>query len=194
MKIVMATNNSGKVSELRDLLNIPEFDVVSLKEAGFCVEVSEDGNTFMENAIKKAVETAKITNMAAIGDDSGLCVNSLDGAPGIYSARWAGENATQDELIGKLLTALSDKDDRTAFFVCAIALATPDGKVLTAEGRCDGVILRRQSGEGGFGYDPVFYVPSENKTFADMSKSEKNKLSHRANAIIALKEKLKNYI
>ena len=133
MRLIMATNNQGKVKELSALLN-SDFEVLTLKEAGFEIEVEEDGKTFTENAVKKALETYKITKTPSIGDDSGLCVEALSGAPGIYSARWAGEGATQDELISKLHKELSGKDNKKAKFVSVIALAFSEIDIVVAEG------------------------------------------------------------
>ena len=190
MRLIMATNNKGKVKELSALLS-SDFEVLTLKEAGFEIEVEEDGKTFTENAVKKALETYKITKVPSIGDDSGLCVEALDGAPGIYSARWAGEGASQDELIGKLHKELSGKENKKAKFVSVIALAFSEDDIVIAEGECQGEIIDEKRGEGGFGYDPVFYVPSLGKTFSELSLEDKNKISHRANALFALCDKLK---
>ncbi len=191
MRLIMATNNAGKVKELSALLN-SDFEVLTLKEAGYEIEVEEDGKTFTENAVKKALETYKITKTPSIGDDSGLCVEALSGAPGIYSARWAGEGASQDELIGKLHRELSGKENKKAKFVSVIALAFSEDDIVIAEGECLGEIIDEKRGEGGFGYDPVFYVPSLGKTFSELSLEEKNKISHRANALFALCDKLKS--
>ena len=190
MRLIMATNNQGKVKELSALLS-SDFEVLTLKEAGFEIEVEEDGKTFTENAVKKALETYKITKTPSIGDDSGLCVEVLSGAPGIYSARWAGEGATQDELIAKLHSELSGKENRKAKFVSVIALAFSEDDIVIAEGECQGEIIDDKRGEGGFGYDPVFYVSSLGKTFSELSVEDKNKISHRANALFALCDKLK---
>lgn len=191
MKLLMATNNSGKVTELTKLLDIEGLNVVSLRDEGFKIEVEEDGKTFAENALKKALETHKITKMPTIADDSGLCVDALSGAPGIYSARWAGEGATGEMMIAKLLSELGDEKARGAEFRCSIALVFSEDDIVTAQGVCRGEILTAPRGSDGFGYDPVFFVPEEGKTFAEMTTAEKNKLSHRALAIAALKEKLK---
>ena len=190
MRLIMATNNQGKVKELSALLS-SDFEVLTLKEAGFEIEVEEDGKTFTENAVKKALETYKITKTPSIGDDSGLCVEALSGAPGIYSARWAGEGATQDELIAKLHSELSGKENKKAKFISVIALAFSEDDIVIAEGECQGEIIDDKRGEGGFGYDPVFYVPSLGKTFSELSVEDKNKISHRANALFALCDKLK---
>ncbi len=190
MKLIMATNNQGKVLELSSYLG-NNFEVMTLKDAGYEIEVEEDGKTFRENAIKKALETYKVTKIPSIGDDSGLCVDALSGAPGIYSARWAGEGATQDMLINKLWSELSGKDLKTAKFVSVVALAFSQEDILIAEGECKGIIIDEKRGNGGFGYDPVFFVESLGKTFSELSLEEKNKISHRANALFNLCEKLK---
>ena len=189
MRLIMATNNQGKVRELSALLS-SDFEVLTLKEAGFEIEVEEDGKTFTENAVKKALETYKITKTPSIGDDSGLCVEALSGAPGIYSARWAGEGASQDALISKLHSELLEKENKKAKFVSVIALAFSEDDIVVAQGECAGEIIDDKRGDGGFGYDPVFYVPSLGKTFSELSVEEKNKISHRANALNALLEKL----
>lgn len=190
MKLIMATNNQGKVLELSSYLG-ESFEVMTLKDAGYEIEVEEDGATFLENAVKKAVETYKITKTPSVADDSGLCVDALSGAPGIYSARWAGEGATQDMLIEKLWSELSGKDQKTAKFKSVVALAFSEDDVVIAEGECPGIIIDEKRGQGGFGYDPVFFVESLGKTFSELSLEEKNKISHRANALFNLCEKLK---
>lgn len=190
MNILMSTNNPGKVAELSELLAMPSVRVLTLAEAGLELEVTEDGKTFAENAIKKAVEAYRASGIPAIGDDSGLSVKALSGRPGIYSARWAGEGATGSELIKKLFSELGEEKDREACFTCALALALSKDEVILAEGVCPGVIAYSPSGDGGFGYDPVFYVPEKGKTFAEMSREEKNEISHRARAIKELKKKL----
>lgn len=191
MKLLMATNNKGKARELSAMLNSDKISVMTLSEAGYSIEVDEDGKTFAENARKKAVETYKKTHIPSIGDDSGLCVKALSGRPGIYSARWAGEGATGKQMIEKLFSELGDAPDREAEFRCAVALAFSEDDVIEAEGICRGVIADEEEGDGGFGYDPVFYVPERGKTFASMTAEEKNEISHRAVAIRALSEKLK---
>lgn len=192
MNILMATNNKGKVKELSALLDEPGLYFMTLEEAGYKVEVIEDGKTFEENALKKAIETYRITGMPSIADDSGLCVDALDGAPGIYSARWAGEKAPGEALIKKLLSELKDNENRGAEFVCSIALVFSETDIITASGKCRGQIAKEPHGNGGFGYDPVFYVPKTGKTFAEMTKEEKNLISHRAMAVAELKKKLES--
>lgn len=190
MKLLMATNNSGKVTELLDLLDMPGVTAVTLGEAGYRIEVTEDGKTFAQNAFKKAMETHRITGMVTVADDSGLCVKALSGAPGIYSARWAGEGATGEDMVKKLLGEMRGIADREAEFVSSVVMVFSENDYIIAEGRCRGVIAEKPSGKGGFGYDPVFYVPEKGKTFAEMSAAEKNEISHRAEAIRDLKRKL----
>lgn len=190
MKLLMATNNPGKVRELLELLDMPDVTAVTLSEAGYKIEVTEDGTTFSENAFKKAMETHRITGMTTVADDSGLCVDALSGAPGIYSARWAGEGATGDDMVKKLLSEMEGVTDRGAEFRSSIVMVFSENDYITAEGKCRGVIANEPRGKGGFGYDPVFYVPQKGKTFAEMSTEEKNEISHRALAIRDLKRKL----
>lgn len=185
---LLASNNAGKLREFREIFT--EDTILSLKDVSLEIEVEEDGTTFEENAVKKALEVAKISGMTAIADDSGLCVDALDGAPGVYSARYAGEDATDRERIEKLLEELKDKTDRTARFVSVVALCTPDGETVTAYGECEGTILYEPLGDGGFGYDPVFHVKEFDKTFGQLTGEEKNSISHRGRAIRKLKEKL----
>lgn len=186
---LLASNNAGKLREFREIFT--EDTILSLKDVSLEIEVEEDGTTFEENAIKKASEIAKLTGMTAIADDSGLCVDAMGGAPGVYSARYAGEDATDRQRIKKLLEEMKDKENRKAKFVSVVALCTPQGKTVTALGECEGEILHEALGEGGFGYDPVFYVQEFDKTFGQLTGEEKNSISHRGRAIRALKEKLK---
>ena len=185
---LLASNNAGKLREFREIFS--EDTILSLKEVSLEIEVEEDGTTFEENAIKKAREIAKISGMTAIADDSGLCVDALDGAPGVYSARYAGEDATDRQRIEKLLKEMKNLSNRTARFVSVVALCTPDGEIVTACGECEGEILQEALGEGGFGYDPVFYVKEFDQTFGQITGEEKNSISHRGRAIRALKKKL----
>jgi len=151
--------------------------------------VVEDGDTFEANAVKKAREAARAAGCDALADDSGLCVAALDGAPGVYSARYAGEHATDEENNAKLLAALDGVEDRRAKFVSVVALASGDA-VTTARGEVEGVIAHAPSGSGGFGYDPLFFVPELGQTFAEIPAEVKNTLSHRARALAALRDKL----
>ena len=143
----------------------------------------EDGETFDDNAYKKAAFTARVLGYPALADDSGLCVAALDGAPGVYSARYAGEEATDADNVAKLLDAMEDKEDRKASFQCVISIAVPTGAALTYEGRCDGILTREPAGDNGFGYDPLFFFPEFDKTFAQLSMEEKAKVSHRGKAL-----------
>ena len=188
MKIIAATSNKGKIREIKKIFS--EFEIISMKEAGIDIEIEENGKTFEENALIKARTVAKLTNSIALSDDSGLCVDALSGAPGIYSARYAGENATDEERVKKLLSVLENEENRTAKFISAVALVYPDGKELTALGEVFGKIGYSPSGENGFGYDPVFISDELGKTFADASDDEKNSISHRKRALSNLYEKM----
>ncbi len=181
--IVLATRNKGKVEEFQQMLAGYPVDLKCLSDFGPIPEVEEDGQTFDDNAYKKALFTAKVLGIPAIADDSGLVVEALDGAPGVYSARYAGENATDRENIDKLLHEMAGETNRRAAFQCVISIAVPSGPALTYEGRCEGVISTEITGEGGFGYDPVFYHPGLGKNFAQCSMEEKNKVSHRGQAL-----------
>lgn len=200
MRVVIATRNRKKLEELKRLLLGSEAnsldrggEILCLEDFPYVPEVVEDGATFEENAIKKALEVAKATGLPAISDDSGLVVEALGGAPGIYSARYAGEPSDDRRNIEKLLRELEDvpPEKRQAYFECVIAFATPDGIVKTFRGRIDGIITEKPRGEGGFGYDPVFQPEGLNRTFAEVSKEEKDSMSHRMKAIRLLKEYLK---
>lgn len=190
MKLIAATNNSGKVKEIRQILGGFGAEIISLKEAGIELEAEENGATFEENALIKARAAAEITHRPVIADDSGLCVDALGGAPGIYSARYAGEDADDEARINKLLAELSgvEKEKRTAHFVSAAALVLPDGREFTARGTADGYIAESPCGNGGFGYDPVFVCAHTNKTYALMSAEEKNAVSHRFKALEAMRD------
>lgn len=194
MKVVLASQNEHKIGELQALLSkhIPTIQVLSLSDVGFEGEIVEDGQSFAENALIKA-RAAASTGYVGIGDDSGLAVRALGGAPGIYSARYAGEHGNDKANNALLLKNLADKSDRYAEFVCAIACVFPDGREdIVVEGRTGGIIIDEYRGEGGFGYDPLFYYEEFGKTFAQMSAEEKNSISHRGKAIEALASKLKN--
>ncbi|WP_034629629.1 XTP/dITP diphosphatase [Desulfotruncus alcoholivorax] len=185
MKIVLATHNEGKVRELRQLLSGSGFEVVSLANYPDVPEVVEDGGTFEANAIKKAVETAAAVGEISLADDSGLEVDYLDKAPGVHSARFAGPERDDNANNQKLLQLLKGvpREKRTARFRCVIAVATPGGKVATVEGSCEGIIETQPSGNGGFGYDPLFLVPEYGKTFAELDAETKNAISHRGRAL-----------
>jgi len=158
-EIVLATGNKGKIREFSGLLEGVFGRIISLNDLESPPEVVEDGATFRENALKKARAIAAYSGKPALADDSGLAVDALGGSPGVYSARYAGEGATDRDNIAKLLTELGGVENRSASFVCVLALVYPDGKEITAEGTCEGVILTEPRGEGGFGYDPVFFLP-----------------------------------
>lgn len=190
---MLATGNPGKVAELRDLLarhlDQTHFSLLTPRDWPTPLpEVAETGATFAENARLKADTLAQVTGLPALADDSGLCVDALDGAPGLYSARWAGAGASDADRNAKLLLALADVPPkrRTARFVCAAALAIPDSGIWTAEGICEGVILNALRGANGFGYDPLFLLPTVGRTMAELTAEEKNHLSHRALAVRAL--------
>ena len=186
--LVIATKNRGKITEIRDLLTRFAVKLKSLDDFGPIPEVVEDGETFDENAYKKASFTAKILGIPALADDSGLMVEALDGAPGVLSARYAGEKATDEQRIAKLLKALKGKANRKAAFECVLSIAVPSGPALTYEARCEGLIAEQPAGENGFGYDPIFIYPPMNKTFAQMTLKEKSQVSHRGKALNELKQ------
>ena len=185
-KLVVATSNPGKLKEMEEYLTGLDWQLV-LKPAD--LEIEETGKTFVENAILKASSVAKALGEWSIADDSGLAVDALDGAPGIYSARYAD---TDSDRIARLIKELAHTTNRKAQFVCAIALARPDGSIaLQTEGVCHGEILQETRGSGGFGYDPIFYVPSQQQTFAEMSSETKNQVSHRGLAFAQLLPQIK---
>ncbi|MYD62166.1 MAG: XTP/dITP diphosphatase [Gemmatimonadetes bacterium] len=185
--LILATRNQGKRREIQDMLG-SEIQVVSLDAFPNAPEVIEDGETFEANAIKKAREIAKYTGLPALADDSGLVVDALNGAPGVYSARYAGEDATDETNNAKLVENLRGipASHRTAHFCCAMALATPDGRVQTTEATWKGRILTTPRGENGFGYDPLFFIPTHNCTSAELSSGKKNRISHRGQALRAI--------
>ena len=192
MELVLATHNKGKVRELAELLAGSGFKVLSLHDYPELPEVEEDGDTFEANAIKKAQQTATATGKLALADDSGLAVDHLNGAPGVHSARFAGPARDDAENNRKLLQLLDGVPaaKRTARFCCVVAVATPDGRVKTAQGTCAGVIGTEPVGDSGFGYDPLFYVPEYDQTFGQLDLSIKNKISHRGRAFAAAKDVL----
>lgn len=192
MEIVIASNNKGKVAEIKDILKDLNMEIYSLKDKGIDIEIEETGETFEENAFIKAEEIFKLTNSIVVADDSGLEVDALNGEPGVYSARYAGENATDKETYEKLLQVMEDvpDDKRTARFVSVVAVILPDGTKKSLRGECVGTIIREPKGEGGFGYDPVFFVPEFGKTFSELTLEEKNRVSHRGKAFLKLKDYL----
>lgn len=187
ISLVIASRNSGKTAEIRELLAGFPIRIKNLNDFGPIPEVVEDGKTFEENAYKKASVTARILGLPALADDSGLVVEALGGAPGVLSARYAGENATDADRCAKLLAELEGQTDRRAAFECVISIAVPTGPALTYEARCEGLIAGNPIGHNGFGYDPVFYFPPSKKTFAELSRDEKNRISHRGKALAELK-------
>ncbi|MCI8550757.1 MAG: XTP/dITP diphosphatase [Lachnospiraceae bacterium] len=192
-KIIFATSNEGKMKEIRMILADLGLEIQSMKEAGLCADIVEDGATFEENACIKASTIQKLSGEIVLADDSGLEVDYLGGAPGIYSARYMGEDTSyeiKNQAIMDKLAGVKDTE-RGARFVCAIAAAFPDGEVLTAYGAVEGQISRKSAGEGGFGYDPIFYLPERGLTTAELSPEEKNEISHRGKALRAMKEKLR---
>ena len=181
--LVIATGNPGKAAEIKDLLAGFPIDIRSLKDFGPIPAVIEDGLTFDENAYKKASFTARVLGLPALADDSGLSVEALDGAPGVFSARFAGEDADDEQRRQKLLEEMRGETNRKATFECVISIAVPDGPALTYEARCEGLLTEEPLGENGFGYDPVFYYPPLKKTFAQLTREEKSRVSHRGLAL-----------
>lgn len=193
-RIVLATNNQGKVKELHDLLSNAGLEIISQKEFNV-PDIDETGLSFIENAIIKARHTAQLTGLPAIADDSGLVVNALNGAPGIYSARYAGEHGNDKKNIQKLLHDLQNIADeqRTAYFYCALVLIryATDPTPIICLGKWHGTLLHHEQGCGGFGYDPIFYLPELNCTAAELTREQKNQLSHRGQALKQLLAQLK---
>jgi len=181
-EIVLATGNKGKVKEFEGLLHGIAGRIIGLDDLESPPEVVEDGETFVDNALKKARTIAKFSGKPALADDSGLAVDALGGKPGVYSARYSGEGATDEKNIDKLLRELGDTEHRSARFVCSLALVSPGGEETVVSGECEGVILTGRRGSGGFGYDPVFYLPEYGKTMAEIPADLKNRISHRARA------------
>ena len=195
-KIVFATGNQGKLREVKKILADLNVDIVSMKEEGIQIDVDENGATFAENAQIKATAIGAHTDAIVLADDSGLVIDALNGEPGIYSARYMGEDTSyrikNQNLIDRLEGVPDEK--RTARFVCAIAAALPDGTVLHTEGTIEGIIGYEERGENGFGYDPIFYVPKLGKTTAELTDDEKNAISHRGSALEKMKVLLQEYI
>ena len=192
MRIIIATGNKDKVREINEILKGTEFDAVSMKEIGIDPDIVEDADSFEGNALIKARTVHELTKEYVMADDSGLCIDALNGAPGIYSARFCGEDSTYEEKFKKIFEMLKDvpEEKRTAQFVCAIAVVRPDGSSFTVRGECHGVLHEKPMGENGFGYDPIFYVPEFGMTTAQMSKEQKNMISHRGKALRAMVDKL----
>lgn len=192
-KVVLATRNQGKVKEFNRLFADYGWEGISLAQFESVPEVVEDGDTFEANALKKAIEISTYLQLPALGDDSGLEVDALDGRPGVYSARYAGEEATDEQNWRKLLQELEavPMEQRTARFRCTLALVIPGEEPIIANGACEGLIAREPKGTNGFGYDPVFYIPELGKRMAELLPEEKNRISHRAKAMQKLLEMLK---
>ncbi|PKN38370.1 MAG: non-canonical purine NTP pyrophosphatase [Deltaproteobacteria bacterium HGW-Deltaproteobacteria-2] len=192
MKIVFASGNEGKVKEIKEMLEGMGIELVSLKAYANVPEIVEDGSTFLENALKKARIISEFTNETVLADDSGLRVDELGGQPGIYSARYAGEKATDDDNIDLLLERLKNipQEKRTAFFCCALVLYRTDGSYDSFESKWQGLIIDERRGKNGFGYDPVFFVSDLKKTAAELPPEIKNKVSHRGQAFAQLRRKL----
>ncbi len=192
--LILATRNEGKVSEFQELLSGFEIQIKSLKDFGPIPPVEEDGKTFEDNAYKKAYFTAKVLGFPTFADDSGLTVEALGGVPGVHSARYAGEGATDEGNNLKLLEAMKGVANRKATFNCVIAIAVPSGPALTYEGLCHGEIAHELKGKNGFGYDPIFYYPPLKKTFAQLSAEEKNQVSHRGKAMAELRKEFEKVL
>ncbi|WP_295239028.1 XTP/dITP diphosphatase [Veillonella sp.] len=193
MKIVVATHNKGKLREFKAALEPLGIEAVSIADVVTVPEPEETGTTFLENARIKAQYYMKASQLPCLADDSGLAVDALDGAPGVYSARYAGEACDDEANNAKLIQALQAVpfEKRTARYVCELVLAYPDGREVTATGYCEGLIQDTSEGEGGFGYDPYFYVPQFQQTMAQISLTQKNAISHRGLALQSLLSKLK---
>lgn len=193
-RIIFATGNSGKMKEIREILSDLNVEVVSMKEAGITADIVEDGATFEENAVIKARAIMEITNEIVLADDSGLEIDYLNKEPGIYSARYMGEDTSYRIKNKNLIDRLEGVPDakRTARFVCAVAAAFPGGEVVTVRGTIEGIIGYEERGENGFGYDPIFYVPEYGCSTAELPLEEKNKISHRGKALRKMKKELKS--
>ena len=194
MKFVLATHNPGKLREMSDILSHVGVEVVRPADVGVTGEGEETGTTFAENAMLKAKAICAASGLPAIADDSGLCVDALNGGPGVYSARYGGEGLDDRGRYMLLLNSMRGQTTRAAHFSCAIACAFPNGDTLTAEGRCDGAIAFAPLGEGGFGYDPVFLVPEKGKTFGQLTAEEKSQISHRGKALREFSTQLETYL
>ena len=192
MKVFIATGNKKKIDEIKPLLK--DFEVLSIADGINIPEVEENSDTFEGNSQKKALEIAKFLNMVAIADDSGLMVDALEGEPGVYSARYAGENANDSDNNKKLIQNLKDIGNRKAKFVSVISIAKPNGEVHSFRGEVEGIILDEARGNSGFGYDPYFYYVAYGKTFAELELSEKNAISHRARALSKMKKEIKDIL
>ena len=193
-KFVLATHNPGKLREMGAILSGLGVEVVSPADLGLTVDVEETGSTFSENAMLKAKAVCAEAGIPAIADDSGICVDALNGGPGVYSARYGGEGLDDAGRCALLLSSMRGQTTRAAHFTCAIACAFPNGDTLTAEGRCDGAIAFALMGKDGFGYDPIFFYPPKAKTFAQLTAEEKSAVSHRGKALAVFAEHLRAYL
>ncbi|NLW91675.1 MAG: XTP/dITP diphosphatase [Syntrophomonadaceae bacterium] len=195
-RLLLATRNQHKKQELQAMLADLSIEILTLDDIAGLPKVDEDGATFAENASKKARQNAALSGMVCLADDSGLTVDVLDGRPGVYSARFAGPGANDDENNEKLLELMEavPDDRRTASFVCAIAVANPQGKVSVVEGSCPGRIIRERAGTGGFGYDPLFVPDGYTATFAELEPEEKNRISHRGRALALARTLIEKYL
>ena len=188
-RILFATGNHGKMKEIKMIFSDMDVELLSLEDAGIEIDIEENGASFEENAILKAKAIAAIRNEVVLADDSGLVIDALNGEPGIFSARYMGENTSYHNNLMQRLDEKNEKD-RTAHFVCAIAAVFPNGEVAVTRGSMDGVIAHEEAGENGFGYDPIFYLPEYNCTAAQLSADQKNRISHRGKALIEMKKVL----
>lgn len=186
--LVIATGNKGKAVEIEALLKNFPINIKNLGDFGPIPSVVEDGTTFDENAYKKSSFTARILGFPALADDSGLEVEALGGAPGVYSARYGDENSTDEDRYRKLLKEMEGKANRKAAFVCVVSIAVPSGPALTYEARCEGLVTESPAGSNGFGYDPIFYYPPLKKTFAQMTREEKSEVSHRGKVLREIRD------
>jgi XTP/dITP diphosphohydrolase len=189
-EVILASRNAGKIEEFKILLRGLVKKICTLCELSSVSNIIENGITYSENALKKARHISILTNQICLADDSGLEVEALKGRPGILSSRFAGDRSSDEENIAKLLSQLVDKPNRKARFVCSLALVFPERREVIAEGKCEGIILHKPRGIGGFGYDPVFFLSELNKTMAELTLDEKNQISHRARAVRELKRRL----
>ena len=192
MKVIAATKNKDKIREMAEILSPLGIEIVPQTDAGIVLDVEETGDTFEKNALIKARAVRMVSDYPVLADDSGLCVECLGGAPGVRSARYAGENATDEDKINKLLSEIGENENRNARFVTSVAFITADGREITAEGEVRGYITNTPSGNNGFGYDPVFCSTELRKTFADATDEEKNSVSHRSRALHNLYDKIKD--
>ncbi len=194
VRLVLASKNAKKLVEMNDILSHLGIRVCSESEVGVDIEVEETGSTFEENSLLKAKAVMEASGLPAIADDSGLCVDALNGAPGVYSARYGGEGLDDVGRYRLLLENMRGQSPRTARFVSVITCCFPNGDVLTARGECEGTVAFAPMGEGGFGYDPVFFLPKLKKTFAQLTAEEKNAVSHRGKALAEFQEQLQRYL